>query len=83
MLLSEEWSDKQVGRSMETAERVLAEALRSRAFQDAVLEKFLAEFQPEQFHSEKRTVMRRLSESFSKTEMKRVYSTLAERLPDV
>ena len=81
MMLSEEWSDRQVGRSMETAERVLAAALRNRAFQDAVLEKFLAEFQPEQFQSETRTVMRRLSEHFPKGEMKRVYSTLAERLP--
>ena len=79
MLLSEEWSDTQVGRSMETAERVLAAALRNRAFQDAVLEEFIAEFQPEQFHSE--TGMRRLSEHFPRTEMNRVHSTLAERLP--
>ena len=83
MLLSEEWSDSQISRSMETAERVLAAALRNRAFQDAVLEKFLAEFQPTQFQSEKRTVMRHLSEHFSRNDMKRVYSTLAERLPDV
>ena len=83
MLLSEEWSDEQVGRSMETAERVLETALRNRAFQDAVLEKFLAEFQPEQFRSETRTVMRSLSEHFPRNEMKRVYSTLAERLPGI
>ena len=83
MLLSEEWSDSQVARSMETAERVLAAALRNRAFQDAVLEKFLAEFQPAQFQLETRTVMRHLSEHFSRNDMKRVYSTLAERLPDV
>ena len=81
MLLAEEWSDDQIGRSMDTAERVLAEALAKRAFQDSVLEVFFEHFQAEDFYSDTRTVMRLLSEHYPKADMQRVYGCLAVRLP--
>ena len=81
MLLAEEWSDDQIGRSMETAERVLAEALARRAFEDAVLGVFFENFQPEDFFSDPGTVMRLLSAHHPKGEMQRVYGVLTLRLP--
>ena len=81
MLLAEEWSDDQIGRSMETAERVLAEALTRRVFEDTVLEVFFEHFQAGDFYSDTRTVMRLLSEHHQKAEMQRVYGILALRLP--
>ena len=81
MLLAEEWSDDQIGRSMDTAERVLADALAKRAFQDSVLEVFFEHFQAEDFYSDTRTVMRLLSEHYPKPDMQRVYGCLAVRLP--
>ena len=66
---------------METAERVLAEALTRRIFEDAVLEVFFEHFQPEEFFSNPGTVMRLLSEHHQKAEMQRVYGVLALRLP--
>ena len=81
MLLAEDWSDDQIGRSMDTAERVLAEALAKRAFQHSVLEVFFEHFQAEDFYSDTRTVMRLLSEHYPKSDMQRVYGCLAVRLP--
>jgi hypothetical protein len=81
MMLAEDWSDEQIGRSMETAERVLNETLTRRAFEDRVLERFLERFEPPQFHSGPATVMRHLSTHYPKPEMRRVYRSLAARLP--
>ena len=81
ILLAEEWSDDQIGRSLDTAERVLAEALAKRVFEDTVLEVFFANFQPEDFYSDPRTVMRLLSAHYAKADMQKVYDSLTLRLP--
>ena len=80
-MLREDWSEDQLRRSMDTILRVLEETLERRRREDEILEIFGREFTPEQFRGDKGTVMRALSEHFSKQAMNRVFSTLDKRLP--
>ena len=80
-MLREDWSEDQLRRSMDTIRRVLEETLERRRREDEILEIFGREFAPEQFRDDKATVMRALSEHFSKQAMNRVFSTLDKRLP--
>ncbi len=66
---------------MDTAGRVLADAFAERAFQDSVLEILFAHFQVQDFYSDRGAVMRRLSPHYPKSDMQRVYASLALRLP--
>ena len=81
MLLSEDWSDDQIGRSMETMERVLAETLEKRQFEERVLEVYASLRDPQAFHRDRAAVMRALSAHFAKTEITRAYNALNDRLP--
>ena len=81
MMLSEEWSDDQISRSMETAERVLEETLVRHRYQEEVLGTYLEHFVPEDFHKDRRNVMRTLSGLFHRKDMQRVFSILSVRIP--
>ena len=78
-LLAEEWSDDQIGRSLDTIERVLNEAKERRAFQDEVLSLYAQLYAPDAFRANRTAVMRSLSQHFPKTVMSKVYSVLVER----
>ena len=80
-LLSEDWSESQIKKSMDVLERVLSSALDARKIEDSILETFNKEFMPEQFRNEKSLVMNRLGGIYSKQEIKKVYSILDRRLP--
>ena len=80
-MLAEEWSDDQIRRSLDTIERVLEETLERRRHEDEVMTVFSRLFNPETFRTDKRRVMRRLSEEFTKPMMQKVFSTLDKRLP--
>ena len=81
MLLSEDWSDDQIGRSMETVERALTESLERRRFEDRVLEVYASLNAPQAFHRDKAAVMRALSASFPKSEINKAHNALRDRLP--
>lgn len=83
MLLSEDWSDDQIARSMETVERALAESLERRGFEDRVLEAYSSLNDPQAFHRDKAAVMRTLSHRFPKAEINKAYNALRDRLPPV
>ena len=78
-LLAEEWSDDQIGRSLDTIERVLNEAKERRAFQEEVLAVYAQRHAPEAFRTDRPAVMRAMSQHFPKTLMSKVYSVLVER----
>ena len=78
-LLAEEWSDEQIARSMDTIERVLAEALERRAFQEEVLAIYAQLHAPDAFRQDRAAVMRAMSQRFPRTIMSKVYSVLVER----
>ena len=81
MLLSEEWADDQIARSMDTAERVLAETLERHEFQEGVLHTYLQHFTPTDLGRDHRTVMRKLATLYPRRDMQRVFSILSTRLP--
>ena len=78
-LLAEEWGDDQIARSMDTIERVLAEAIARRAFQDEVLAIYAQLNAPDAFREDRAGVMRAMSQRFPKSLMSKVYSVLVER----
>lgn len=78
-LLAEEWSEEQIARSMDTIERVLAEAIQRRAFQDEVLAIYAELQNPDAFREDRAGVMRAMSARFPRSMMSRVYSVLVER----
>lgn len=78
-LLAEDWSDDQIGRSLETIERVLHAAKERRAFQEEVLAVYAQLHAPDAFRADRAAVMRTMSQRFPKTMMSRVYSVLVER----
>ena len=79
-LLAEDWSDDQIGRSMANIERVLAETLATRAFQDRVLEVYQTLDDPNAWHNDRPGVMRALSAHFKKQDMTRAYNALLQRV---
>ena len=78
-LLAEDWTDDQIGRSLETIERVLNAAKERRAFQDEVLAVYAQLHAPDAFRTDRPAVMRAMSQRFPKTMMSRVYAVLVER----
>ncbi len=78
-LLSEEWSDDQIARSLDTIERVLQEAIERRAFQEGVLAVYGQLHGPDDFRRDRSAVMRSMSQRFAKSQMSRIYSVLVER----
>ncbi len=78
-LLAEEWSDDQISRSLETIERVLAEAKERRAFQEEVLAVYAQLHAPDAFRTDRAGVMREMSRRFPRAAMSKVYSVLVER----
>jgi hypothetical protein len=78
-LLSEEWSDEQIARSLDTIERVLQEAIDRRAFQEDVLAVYAQLHGPNDFRLDRPAVMRSMSQRFAKSQMSRIYSVLVER----
>ena len=80
-MLSEEWSEAQIQKSMDTLQRVLEQTLEKRKFEDEILTVFNREFVAETFRTDKGAVMRRLSEIYPKSIINRVYGALDTRLP--
>ena len=80
MLLSEEWEDDQIRRSMDTAERVLAETLTRHRFQEGVLNTYFEHFTPDDLHQKRREVMTAMGKVYPRGEMQRVFAVLAERM---
>ena len=78
-LLAEEWSDEQIGRSLDTIERVLQEAIERRAFQEEVLAVYAQLHGPDDFRRDRPAVMRSMSQRFPRAMMNKVYSVLVER----
>ena len=78
-LLAEDWTDDQIGRSLETIERVLIAAKERRAFQEEVLAVYAQLHAPDAFRTDRPAVMRVMSQRFPKTMMSRVYAVLVER----
>ena len=78
-LLSEEWSDDQIARSLDTIERVLQEAIERRAFQEEVIAVYRELHGPEDFRQDRASVMRSMSQRFPRPLMSKVYSVLVER----
>ena len=80
-MLCEDWSDKQIERSMDTIARVLDATIERRQHEDQILAVYLQEFTEEQFRLDKGTVMRKLSTVYSAGAMQNVYTVLDARLP--
>ena len=80
MLLSEEWEDDQIRRSMDTAERVLAETLTRHRFQEGVLNTYFEHFTPDDLHQKRREVMTAMGKVYHRVDMQRVFAVLAERM---
>ena len=78
-LLAEDWSDKQIEKSMETIQRVMQKTVDHRRYQDRVLQLYHESHSPNDFQEDPRTVMRSLSQHFNRKEMSQVYSVLVER----
>ena len=78
-LLSEEWSDEQIARSLDTIERVLQEAVERRAFQEEVLGVYAQLHGPDDFRQNRPAVMRSMSQRFAKSQMSKIYTVLVER----
>ena len=78
-LLSEEWSDEQIARSLDTIERVLQEAIERRAFQEEVLDVYRQLHGPDDFRQDRPAVMRSMSQRFSRSQMSKIYTVLVER----
>ena len=78
-LLAEDWTDDQIGRSLDTIERVLTAAKERRAFQEEVLAVYAQLHAPEAFRTDRPAVMRAMSQRFPKAMMSRVYAVLVER----
>ena len=78
-LLSEEWSDEQIARSLDTIERVLQEAIDRRAFQEDVLAVYVQLHGPDDFRLDRPAVMRSMSQRFARSQMSRIYTVLVER----
>ena len=78
-LLAEDWSEKQIERSMETIQRVLRETVDHRRYQDRVLRLYHESHSPNDFRDDPSAVMRSLSRHFGRKEMSQVYSALVER----
>ena len=78
-LLAEDWSEKQIERSMETIQRVLRETVDHRRYQDRVLQLYHKSHNPNDFRDDPKAVMRSLSQHFTRKEMSQVYSALVER----
>ena len=81
MLLSEEWDDDQIARSMETVERVLQETLEHHRYQEQVFQTFTTHFEPQDFLADRANVMRTMSQHFHRSDMGRVFAILAARMP--
>ncbi len=78
-LLSEEWSDEQIARSLDTIERVLKEAIERRVFQEEVLAVYVQLHGPDDFRTDRPAVMRSMSQRFAKSQMSKIYTVLVER----
>ena len=78
-LLAEDWSDKQIEKSMENIQRVMQKTVDHRRYQDRVLQLYHESHSPHDFQDDPRTVMRSLSQHFNRKEMSQVYSVLVER----
>lgn len=78
-LLSEEWSDEQIARSLDTIQRVLQEAIERRAFQEEVLGVYVQLHGPDDFRLDRPAVMRSMSQRFAKSQMSKIYAVLVER----
>ena len=78
-LLAEDWSAKQIEKSMETIQRVMQKTVDHRRYQDRVLQLYHESHGPNDFQNDPRTVMRNLSQHFNRKEMTQVYSALVER----
>ena len=78
-LLSEEWSEQQIAKSLDTIQRALAEAIERRAFQEQVLALYSRLHAPNDFRENRARVMQSLSQHFPKPQMSKVYSVLVER----
>lgn len=78
-LLSEEWTDEQIARSLETIERVMQDAIDRRAFQEEVLTVYAQHHGPDDFRLDRPAVMRSMSQRFARAQMSRIYSVLVER----
>lgn len=78
-LLSEEWSDEQIARSLDTIERALQDAVDRRAFQEEVLAIYAQLHGPDDFRQDRPSVMRSMSQRFARSQMSRIYSVLVER----
>lgn len=78
-LLSEEWSDEQIARSLDTIERVLQEAIERRAFQEEVLNVYAQHHGPDDFRQNRPAVMRSMSQRFARSQMSKIYTVLVER----
>jgi hypothetical protein len=79
ILLSEEWSDEQISRSLDTIERALQEAIERRAFQEDVLAIYAQLHGPDDFRKNRPAVMRSMSQRFARSQMSKIYSVLVER----
>ena len=77
MLLSEEWTDDQIAKSMDTAERVLADTIERHEFQEGVLQTYLEHFAPADLAYERRTVMGKLGTLYPRRDMQ------SSRLPAI
>ena len=78
-LLSEDWSTKQIDRSIDTIRNALEHTLERRRYQQKVLEVYNHHHGPDDFRQDPRAVMRSLSRQFSRKDMSRVYTVLVER----
>lgn len=80
-LLSEDWSEDQIRRSMDTIQRALDEAVERREYEEEILMAFHSEFTADQFRNDRAAVMRELSGKYPKSAMQRIYGILDARLP--
>ena len=78
-LLAEDWTTAQIANSTETLLRVLESAKTHRGWQQRVLEAYHANHAPGDFRQDAPSVMRTMSQHFSKSEMSKVYTALVER----
>ena len=78
-LLSEEWSEEQIVRSLETIARALDEAIERRNFQEEVLAVYAGLHGPNDFREDRVSVMRSMSQRFPRSMMSKIYSVLVER----
>ena len=82
MLLSEEWTDDQIGRSMDTAEPFLGDTIKRHEFQVRCAPDILrALMRRRTLAYERRTVMGKLGTLYPRRDMQRVFSVLSSRLP--